>query len=89
GLGRSRRRGGRATEIGHILDDINDAEDKLGHPILSALVVDSHHEVGKGFYEWCKNHNKPIGNTDQQRRQYWEAEKKKVHDHWRQKFTGV
>lgn len=78
-----------ATEIGQILDEINDAEDKLGHPILSALVIDSQGEVGRGFYGWCESHLKPTGSTDQEKRQFWESEKKKVHEHWRKKFVGV
>jgi hypothetical protein len=76
-----------ANEIGEILDEINTDEEKLTHPILSAIVVDVDGEVGKGFYNWAIKHNKFQDDGGKEKRErFWKIETHRVYDVWKRKF---
>jgi hypothetical protein len=75
-----------ANELGKILEQISRAEHEMKHPILSAIVVNVDGVPGEGFWGIAKNLGKFNGTTEDERRQFWETEKKAVHDHWRKKF---
>ena len=76
------------TELGKLLGEISEDEtSKFGHPMLSAIAVDVNGEPGEGFYTLAKNLGRFNGGENkEERRQFWEAEKKAVHERWGKKF---
>lgn len=67
-------------EIGAILDDINQHEQELDHPMLSAVVVHKESlKPGQGFFTLARSLGLFVGN-DKDR--FYIHELRKVHDYW-------
>ncbi|MBV9759139.1 MAG: hypothetical protein JO340_01130 [Acidobacteriaceae bacterium] len=73
-------------EIGKILGRISRAEHELKHPLLSAVAVTVGGIPGHGFFELATELEEFSGATEEERREFWETEIKRVHEHWRKKF---
>jgi hypothetical protein len=74
------------AEIGSILGKISTAEHQLNHPLLSAVAVTVDGMPGLGFFTLATELGKFSGTTEKERREFWEAEIRAVHEHWRKKF---
>lgn len=67
-------------EIGVILDDINQHEQGLGRPMLSAVVVHKESlKPGQGFFTLARSLGLFTGNDEDK---FYIQELRKVHDYW-------
>jgi hypothetical protein len=75
------------TKIGHILDDINQAERAQGRPLLSALVVhgDGEHRglPGDGFFKLARQWGLLKGHKSTDELFFYAEELKRVYAYWK------
>ncbi len=70
-------------QVGIICDEINNDEHINGRPMLSAVVIRKDWEMpGDGFFECAKSLRKFDGNTEREKRIFWQNEIKKVYKEW-------
>jgi hypothetical protein len=76
-------------EVGHLVGEISEDQHDRGRPMLSAIVVEVGFDSlpGSGFFKLAADLKKYNGSDDpKQQRDFWEAEKRSVHEFWRKKF---
>ena len=76
-----------ATEIGQMLDEINQEEARWNRPMLSALCVGVSGEPGGGFYNLARSLGKLKSSDRDAERRFWHAERDAVYDIWARKFA--
>ena len=69
-------------ELGHILGEISQEEYSRGRPMLSALAIGANGLPGEGFFTLAKDLGNQFEDTPEERRSFWESEKKKVYWTW-------
>jgi len=74
------------SEIGHIRGEISEDENSINRPMLSAVAAGVSGMPGDGFFE-CAKLLKKLDSAKQERRHFWEAELKCVHQFWQKKFS--
>lgn len=76
-------------EIGKMLGEISEAEDKNGNPLLSVVVVTAmKNKPGDGFFELSRVKNLNL-RTDEDKDEFFRAELERVHKHWQAKEVAV
>jgi hypothetical protein len=76
-----------ATQVGKMLDEINATEQRLGRPMLSAIVVSSvSWKPGKGFFNLARNTGKLQGTSPEEELKFWETEKQALYRTWEKKY---
>jgi len=77
-----------ASELAQFLGAISEDQDRRKRPMLSAVAVTVDGEPGEGFFKLAKTLGKYGGSDDREdKRRFWEAEVKLVHDLWKRKFS--
>lgn len=69
-------------EVGYILGEVSEDEVKQGRPMLSSVAVGVSGEPGDGFYVFAAELNKSMGNTVEEKRKFWRAERKATNETW-------
>lgn len=80
-----------ASQTGHMVGEISEDEYNSGRPMLSAIAVSSTNGVpGSGFFELAQLLGKLAADaSEDEKRQYWEAERAAVYSTWRRKRTNA
>lgn len=69
-----------ATLVGHMLDEINRAEHRAGHPLLSAVVIGlDGNRPGRGFFSCARDLGCFRGGDEDE---FWVEELHRVYAHW-------
>ena len=72
-----------AKEIGQLLGEINEDENKNGRPMLSAVAVEPTTKMpGEGFFDFAEKLNKFDGETEEDKREFWRDEIQRVYEIW-------
>ncbi len=69
-------------EVGYILGEISEDEHLQGRPMLSAVAVGVSGEPGEGFFGLANDLGKNTGDTADDKRKFWKAEKKAAYETW-------
>ncbi|OFV85926.1 MAG: hypothetical protein A2620_07190 [Acidobacteria bacterium RIFCSPHIGHO2_01_FULL_67_28] len=70
-------------EVGRLLGEISEDEDRLGRPMLSALAVSMAGIPGDGFFKLGRSLGKLSGSTIKAERDFWEKERNAVYEAWK------
>ena len=82
-LGISSRGQNMGRQIGQVLGEISEDEDRGGRPMLSAVVVGVSGMPGEGFFVMARRLGKFSGNSPTEQRRFWETECERVYETWR------
>lgn len=73
-----------ASETGYLLGEISEDEVLQNRPMLSAVAVNTSGKPGDGFFGLAVQLAKlPGDSTEQQKDTFWEAERRRVYETWR------
>jgi hypothetical protein len=73
-------------EVGYILGEISQDEYQRGRPMLSAVAIGSSGNPGGGFYKLAKDLGCHFEDTTEDKRTFWNDEKKKVYQTWQREL---
>ena len=71
-----------AREVGQVLGEISEDEDKAGRPMLSAVAIATKGYPGEGFFQLAKRLRGYSGTSSQEEKSFWASERHSVYEEW-------
>jgi len=71
------------AEVGAMVGGISEEEHANGRPLLGALVVRGDGAIGDGFFTLARDLGRLGDATAEEKRLFWEQERKDIYDTWR------
>jgi hypothetical protein len=76
-------------EVGQLLGEISQAEERAGRPMLSAVVVSTEGSPGPGFYALARELGKLMAAGGAEDKEFWRKQLAMVHEEWRRPIVTV
>lgn len=70
-------------EVGQVLGEISEDENRLGRPMLGAVAAREPGEAGRAFFQLARLLNKFTGTDSREEQDFWLDERKSVYDSWK------